>query len=455
VCHQDKSRQFWPNPGDPDGNEYKHQNGSRHYFNPNNDPCSDPNTCIIDYRGTDCTGCHIHDPGPAPDPNDPDYDDEIRDSRSAFNSKAFAPTCRCHGIGRIDIVSLEYDPNEYRGEGPLPDIAGKGHGTSPPPFPIVDPSLTEKDPNQDVHMAHALYNFPCLRCHIDPDDLPYDPNNEYIFKLDGNTPIGFDQLMNPNGSYEESTGTCSNLYCHSNGKGGYAESIAWSGTERFCRDPNNPDCLDDYEYFLYCDSCHKTPPDPNDTCHSSLNISCDTCHPHNSIYEGKPGFYKHVNGKVDYVETFEINMPMSWSMISLPMAPNNATLSALFPEAEVVYKFERTSGYVRVKENEELQIGVGYWILFNEDRDYVITGQPICSYSKTVYSDGWEMIGGCTFQGKAFVDNGNISVIYSYVQGEGYVRLLESENLTPGEGYWILINDVIDKAVLTVKPVGF
>ncbi|MGA1864689.1 MAG: hypothetical protein ACMUHX_06470 [bacterium] len=324
VCHQDKPREEWPNPGDELGDEgfdYKHRNGSRHYFNtdPNNAECSDPNTCTVDYRGTDCTGCHIHDPGPVPHPDDPNYDYETGDSRSVFNSKAFAPTCRCHGIGRIDISRLQYDPDEYKGKALLPEIAGKGHGIPPPPFPSPKTDLPEKDqdPNQDLHMAHARYNFPCFRCHIDPDGLPYDPKNEYIFELDGNTRIGFDQLLNPNAIYEKITKKCFNLYCHSNAKGGYAESIAWSDTERFCRDPNDPLYNDPNDgHSLYCDNCHKTPPNPNIavppdlnvTDHSNCLTSCKTCHPHNGIYEREPGFYKHVNGIVDVEEiinTFE------------------------------------------------------------------------------------------------------------------------------------------------------
>ncbi|MGA1864790.1 MAG: hypothetical protein ACMUHX_06975 [bacterium] len=463
VCHQDNPREYWPNPGDPYGNkgyDYKHRNGSRHYFNTDNDSCPGSDSCTIDYRGTDCTGCHIHDPGPTPDPNDPDYDYETSDSRSVFNSKAFAPTCRCHGIGRIDIATFTVDGNQPVNSMGEP-LFGKGHGTPPPPFPVADSSLPEKDPNEDVHMAHARYNFPCIACHIDPNSPLYDPNDEYIFVLDDYTPIGLAQYMNPNnlfmnsnGIYERDTRTCSNLYCHSNAKGIYAYPISWSAADKSCRDPNNPDCLDDNGRFLYCNNCHKTPPDPDDIYHSRSDISCDTCHPHNGVYEGNAEFYKHVNGKVDF-KTIEISFPEGWSMISLPMQPNDASLSVLFPEAEVVYKFEKESGYVRVKRNEDLQIGEGYWILFNKNQSYVISGNTICSYDKTIHSNGWEMIGGCTFQARALVDNGNIKVIYSFVQGKGYIRLPESEDLMSGKGYWILIEDITEKALLKIKLAGF
>ena len=81
ICHQSRSLQYWPKPGGLDG--YQHRNGSRHYFNPDNVPCPDPDACTIDYRGTDCTGCHIHDPILTGDPDNP------------LVSKGFSTTCRC------------------------------------------------------------------------------------------------------------------------------------------------------------------------------------------------------------------------------------------------------------------------------------------------------------------------------------------------------------------------
>jgi predicted CxxxxCH...CXXCH cytochrome family protein len=152
-------------------------------------------------------------------------------------------------------------------------------------------------------MAHAGYNFPCHRCHI-PDD------EGYIFRINGNTSIGFDQQMNPGGVYENKK--CSNLYCHSNGRkeDGYAAPIRWDALEGFCI----YGCpVDEYDgHFLYCDKCHATPPAVTDF-HLNLDKDrdCDVCHPHKGIYEGsKGGFYKHVNGEVDVKKVYcDYNMP--------------------------------------------------------------------------------------------------------------------------------------------------
>ena len=54
---------------------------------------------------------------------------------------------------------------------------------------------------------------------------------------------------------------------------------------------------------------------------------------------------------------FQMNLSEGWSMISLPVVPNDARLSAVFPGAAVMYRFERGTGYVRVQTDESLQVG--------------------------------------------------------------------------------------------------
>jgi hypothetical protein len=151
----------------------------------------------------------------------------------------------------------------------------------------------------------------------------------------------------------------------------------------------------------------------------------------------------------------EMNFSAGWSMMSLPVAPLDAKLSTLFPGAAVMYRFERGAGYVRVQANEEVQVGAGYWILVYEDQNYVLTGQPIPYYTKTVYSSGWEMIGGCTSESGAWptTDSCDIGVIYRFERGAGYVRVLETEAMESGAGFWILFKEVVDQCELTVESI--
>jgi hypothetical protein len=150
--------------------------------------------------------------------------------------------------------------------------------------------------------------------------------------------------------------------------------------------------------------------------------------------------------------TVPIELQAGWHMISLPVNPTDKRPKILFPEAIVVYGYEKGTGYARVKPDEDLEIGKGYWILLNEARTYTITDNPIDEYNLSV-QDGWYMIGGCTSDAKPSGNNCNIRVIYGYEPGAGYKRVQVNENLIPGKGYWILIEGVTDQAFLTVQGI--
>jgi hypothetical protein len=145
----------------------------------------------------------------------------------------------------------------------------------------------------------------------------------------------------------------------------------------------------------------------------------------------------------------EMHMPIGWSMVSLPVKPESLLVSDILPDAIVVYGYDKATGYFRVN---KLEVGRGYWALFYAEHNYKICGQPIYEHKSTVYSSGWEMIGGCTFPAKATTDSCDIVVIYKYIPGVGYQRVFHNpEYLMPGVGYWILLRDVITQCVLTVQ----
>ncbi|MGA1841617.1 MAG: cytochrome c3 family protein [bacterium] len=239
------------------------------------------------------------------------------------------------------------------------------------------------------------------------------------------------------------------------------------------------------EDLVSCISCHRPhgspypdmlrwDPDTCDgciTCHtqkSSSNGPCNKCHTMHNSQDGVPielslpewtteGPYHTLliqgcsNCHSSRILFTDINLKAGWSMISLPVFPESSVISQLFPEAVVTYGFEKGVGYKRLIEEEELEVGKGYWILFYSDQNCALTGQSIPKYNLPVYENGWYMIGGCTTQSRASINTGNIIVIYGYIPGVGYERVLESKNLEPGKGYWIFFSDIADQAELTVK----
>jgi len=172
--------------------------------------------------------------------------------------------------------------------------------------------------------------------------------------------------------------------------------------------------------------------------------------PCSETYSNYPGFWY----TIDIVLSEEVTVPWDfekgWSLISLPVKLDNASVQELFSEISVIYGYKKGLGYFRVKSGDSLEAGKGYWVLLNNYTNYTFTGQPIRRYSLSANEDGWHMIGGCTNQAKASINNGKIGIIYRYDPFDGYKQVHESENLEPGKGYWILLKDV-NQARLIVK----
>jgi hypothetical protein len=151
--------------------------------------------------------------------------------------------------------------------------------------------------------------------------------------------------------------------------------------------------------------------------------------------------------------TINMDLPPGWSMISLPVEPENSTASILFPGARVIYGYNKEIGYVRVTNNDKLETGKGYWILLEEAQEFILAGQSFNEYSFEVDEAGWQMIGGCTSPALASIESGDsdIVVIYGYASGSGYQRVREGENLEPGKGYWISISGPAQVIIKSIK----
>jgi hypothetical protein len=168
--------------------------------------------------------------------------------------------------------------------------------------------------------------------------------------------------------------------------------------------------------------------------------------------EGSETGYDYATLKYEEVDQVAVQMalPGGWSMMSLPVRPEVATVTTLFPEAVMVYKYQEGMEYVQVAEDEDLEVGVGYWIKLDDPQSYVIRGTAITEYTIPVV-DQWYMIGGCTLPAHRTVTNGRIVVTYGYTQGFGYKRPLGSKPLEPGKGYWILLSHTSEGAGFTAR----
>lgn len=149
----------------------------------------------------------------------------------------------------------------------------------------------------------------------------------------------------------------------------------------------------------------------------------------------------------DEINNIHMDIPAGWSLISLPLIPDDASVSSLFPRARVVYGCKKGVGYVRVK---KLEGGRGYWILSNKKESYPVSGRLIKGYNWAGNEYKWELIGGCARRARVSVYNGSVEVIYRYLQGIGYNRVRDWEKLNPGEGYWIHLGNITDQTELRI-----
>jgi hypothetical protein len=88
-------------------------------------------------------------------------------------------------------------------------------------------------------------------------------------------------------------------------------------------------------------------------------------------------------------EPFAYNMSAGWNMTSVPVVPDDATLTTLFPDAVASWKYNGN-----YQPAEQAVVGEGYWLLYGADDLEEIAGLPIRSFQKELVS-GWNLVGSC------------------------------------------------------------
>ena len=86
---------------------------------------------------------------------------------------------------------------------------------------------------------------------------------------------------------------------------------------------------------------------------------------------------------------FSFSMNLGWNMVSVPVVPDDATLTTLFPEAQAMWKYN--GNYQPATEGVT---GEGYWLLYGEAETEEIMGLPVRSFQKELVP-GWNLLGSC------------------------------------------------------------
>jgi predicted CxxxxCH...CXXCH cytochrome family protein len=173
---------------------------------------------------TDCTTCHKH-----------------YNSSKPLDSAWSAGNCTsCHG----------QPPSTNTTGGPTGAAAG---------YTKFNESLTP----HTTHSGGTDYNFACNQCHNTYTDVATHNTTPKTYQSVLNAPTGF--LAGSTAAYNATTSTCSTVYCHSDGKGGFKTGVTWG---------NNKGSI------TGCTACHDTTTySTGHTKHiTTLGYGCVACH---------------------------------------------------------------------------------------------------------------------------------------------------------------------------------
>jgi hypothetical protein len=145
-----------------------------------------------------------------------------------------------------------------------------------------------------------------------------------------------------------------------------------------------------------------------------------------TIYWDNFYFYSNPGGVIDY--------QTDWNLVGLPLEVEDSNYQTIFPESTegTLYSYNGEQYLLE----EELQMGNGYWLHFENDGTTQLTGTPVNEITLQLNA-GWNLISGISsVVGLAGIsDPGDIVVpgtIFEFTDSYDYATLL-----TPGHGYWI------------------
>lgn len=120
-----------------------------------------------------------------------------------------------------------------------------------------------------------------------------------------------------------------------------------------------------------------------------------------------------------------------WNMISFPLIIEENSISSVFSNLNVAYKYEN-GAYVLT---DTIEYGRGFWVKIPEDNSYSICGEPYKGFTNPL-SSGWHL-SGCPYEIVApNCDNPEaILAMFKYINGSYQV----TESCEPGYAFWIKI----------------
>jgi predicted CxxxxCH...CXXCH cytochrome family protein len=209
-----------------------------------------PTWTLVDGTQSTCGSCHG---APPPPPHPANTACATCHPTMEIGSLTFRDPAS-HINGKVDVV-------DAGATGGCTSCHGSGNSAAPPKDLSGDTLPTAAGVGaHTAHLATSTWRrtMPCSSCHVVPltRDAPghIDGDNKAELKFD---------TLNPAGAYTQATSTCTNLYCHSNGRGNTG-TVSWVTPGK-----------------LGCTSCHTTNGvnmSGDHRLHINQGLKCSQCH---------------------------------------------------------------------------------------------------------------------------------------------------------------------------------
>jgi len=137
--------------------------------------------------------------------------------------------------------------------------------------------------------------------------------------------------------------------------------------------------------------------------------------------------------------TIDIRLLPGWSMVSVPVVPDDPAPTAVFAGAAAVYTWDpQAKSYVVPLAVVPEQ---GYWVYVTSDRTIQVTGAPVTEWQSQLLQ-GWNMVGSI-YADSVLVQNLSDNPVNSIVRNAVYrwdpvlKSYIASTAVEPGKGYWM------------------
>jgi len=151
-----------------------------------------------------------------------------------------------------------------------------------------------------------------------------------------------------------------------------------------------------------------------------------------------------------YVATMDLELTTGWNMVSVPVLPDDPSVSAVFPGVDAVYTWNPVARSYDVPDT--VTPDGGYWVAVSSDRVLSVEGVVLNRWT-TDLQPGWNMVGSvhggvCSFL-EPDDDPCDSVEAFTYCWDPVSKSYQYGTEICPCQGYWVAATD---SCVLTVGP---